>query len=225
MEHNKNNHLMKPTYTTHANTTHTNRELCRSQNYHFLAGLLPALMLLLAPSPTLRAQIAIPTINETRLLGVISELTGLGTLFSGTTRLVGDSDGDGVDDAVDACPGTVMAERLPPHWKKNRFAANAAGQFVDANGAPSGISVVDTCGCSGSQIIAADGLSRGHSEYGISLSALQAWIAGLPFQVKATDPASGARLSAVPLHMTVALSHAILASSLEASDFMVDGLP
>jgi TolB protein len=92
-----------------------------------------------------------------------------------------DTDGDGVIDDDDVCPGTVLPEDQPTRGlKKNRFIANGDGDFVDGNGTLAGISVADTGGCSGSQIITAAGLGNGHSKFGISRSALLDWIATLP---------------------------------------------
>ena len=89
-----------------------------------------------------------------------------------------DADDDGVADSADACPGTVLPDVIP-ELKVNRFAANADGAFVDAKGAPSGYTIADTGGCSATQIAAAAGLGSGHSRYGITRSALDAWVASL----------------------------------------------
>ena len=87
-----------------------------------------------------------------------------------------DDDNDGVDDADDLCPATVLPESEPDQFKKNHYIANADGQFVDANGDLLGITVVDTGGCSGSQVIDAAGLGRGHVRFGITGSALMDWV-------------------------------------------------
>lgn len=88
-----------------------------------------------------------------------------------------DADDDGVVDADDVCPDTDLDESPPPTWKKNRFWANASGEFVDAQGSSSGYDMVDTAGCSASQIIEAQGLGSGHRRHGLSRSALDAWVA------------------------------------------------
>ncbi|WES64705.1 hypothetical protein P0L94_01225 [Microbacter sp. GSS18] len=89
-----------------------------------------------------------------------------------------DSDGDGVSDAFDLCPGTVLGEAdEPPSPKKNRFWADDAGEFVDATGSASGWSIEDTAGCSAAQIIEAAGLGQGHTRFGITRSALEQWAA------------------------------------------------
>jgi hypothetical protein len=89
-----------------------------------------------------------------------------------------DVDGDQVANGDDLCGQTELAEAEPAEWKKNRYAADASGSFVDANGRESGITVVDTFGCSGVQIVEASGLGQGHSRFGITKSALLDWIAG-----------------------------------------------
>jgi hypothetical protein len=69
-----------------------------------------------------------------------------------------DTDGDGVADTDDECPDTELPETTQAK-KKNRYVANADGQFVGVvDGQPLGISVADTGGCSGEQIIEAAGL-------------------------------------------------------------------
>jgi carbon monoxide dehydrogenase subunit G len=88
-----------------------------------------------------------------------------------------DADNDGVADADDVCPGTVLPQSSPPQWKKNHYKANVAGHFVDVTSTDSGITVADTGGCSGTQIIAAAGLGKGHTKNGISGDALAAWVA------------------------------------------------
>ncbi len=91
-----------------------------------------------------------------------------------------DADGDGVFDADDVCPGTVLPEDRPAGLRKNRFYANELGNFIDAGGTSAGITVIDTGGCSGIQIIEVVGLGSGHVRFGITRSALEAWIAALP---------------------------------------------
>jgi hypothetical protein len=90
-----------------------------------------------------------------------------------------DADGDGVPDDIDICAGTVLPEDAPAAQKKNRYAATAAGEFEGASGRPAGITVADTGGCSGTQIIEAAGLGPGHTKFGITKSALRSWIESL----------------------------------------------
>ncbi|MFC2153442.1 hypothetical protein ACFLQ7_02285 [Actinomycetota bacterium] len=91
-----------------------------------------------------------------------------------------DADGDGVLDADDLCPNTApLGTARPDRLKKNRFAVDASGSFVDKNGSPSGYTIFTTGGCDESQIVAAGGLGQGHLRFGISKSALQAWVANV----------------------------------------------
>ncbi|MDJ0771507.1 MAG: hypothetical protein QNJ12_22165 [Ilumatobacter sp.] len=85
-----------------------------------------------------------------------------------------DTDGDGVPDAEDVCPATVLPDQPSEGLKKNRYAAS-----IDGFASTDGIVVAtleDTGGCSGSQIIANSGLGAGHTKFGISRSALRDWI-------------------------------------------------
>ena len=92
-------------------------------------------------------------------------------------ELDNDLDNDGVADDFDLCSDTVIPEAEPPNSKKNRFFVNADGQFVDGVGNLAGISIQDTYGCSGIQIINAMGLGNGHVQQGITRGALLDWIA------------------------------------------------
>ncbi len=92
-------------------------------------------------------------------------------------ELDNDQDNDGVADDFDLCSGTVLPEDEPPSSKKNRFFVNENGEFVDGKGNLAGISISDTFGCSGIEIIDAMGLGNGHREQGITRGALLDWIA------------------------------------------------
>lgn len=87
-----------------------------------------------------------------------------------------DTDGDGLPDDVDLCPGTVedapTSGRLP-----NRYWDDTDGAFVDGDGVPSGYTLVDTGGCSASQIVEATGLGQGHLSFGLTAGALENWVA------------------------------------------------
>ena len=97
--------------------------------------------------------------------------------FGAGSVYVFSGDFDGVAEERDLCPGTVLAESAPLlELKKNRYIANEYGEFVDVNGMSSGITVSDTFGCSGEQIIESAGLGEGHSRFGITKSALLDWI-------------------------------------------------
>jgi len=82
-----------------------------------------------------------------------------------------DTDGDGVLDTDDLCPATTLNDP-PDQLRKNRFAADAEGMFVDVNGTESGFSVIDTFGCDEDQIIEIAGLGKGHDRFGITTSAI-----------------------------------------------------
>lgn len=110
---------------------------------------------------------------------------GDGTFFNATTLPSIDADGDGVDDADDVCPDTVIPESVPTvRLGVNRFA------LVDDDGsfdttAPGGkgprkaFTIQDTAGCSCEQIIARLGLGQGHTKFGCSIGAMQTWIDSL----------------------------------------------
>ena len=83
-----------------------------------------------------------------------------------------DVDGDTVANGEDMCPITTFNDP-PDGLKKNRFAVDAAGLFVDVNGTESGYSVVDTFGCDEDQIIDLMHLGRGHERFGITRGVLK----------------------------------------------------
>lgn len=86
-----------------------------------------------------------------------------------------DDDNDGVDDEDDLCPATTNDEPTR-RLKQNRFASTIeSGGFASTDGDVA-YSYLDTAGCSATQIIAASALGSGHSRFGISRSALEAWI-------------------------------------------------
>ena len=88
-----------------------------------------------------------------------------------------DADGDGVEAADDACPGTTDDSDLAPlRLNPNHFWTTTDG-FVDRDGHVA-YSLADTRGCSASQIIDAAGLRTGHTKHGIPGGALRAWVAG-----------------------------------------------
>lgn len=87
-----------------------------------------------------------------------------------------DVDGDGIDDADDHCPGTDLGAPAPATWNNNRFWNDGAGTFVDGKGKSSGITLADTGGCDGRQIIEAAGLGAGHAKQGLSGGELRDWV-------------------------------------------------
>ena len=84
-------------------------------------------------------------------------------------------------------------EPRPTELKKNRFYAAAGGRFVDATGTFSGITVVDTFGCSGSQIVEATGTGAAHLKFGVTRSLLLDWIGNSVIQLLCR-PSDGAAL-------------------------------
>jgi hypothetical protein len=97
--------------------------------------------------------------------------------------LATDTDGDGVVLRDDLCLGTHLAsDGAPDGQKTNRLWSNEAGMFVfgDADSTSSGITSEDTGGCSASQVIEAAGLGAGHTKFGISQSAIEAYLASIP---------------------------------------------
>ena len=81
-----------------------------------------------------------------------------------------DADGDGVLDADDLCPNTApLGTARPDRLKKNRFAVDASGSFVDKNGSPSGYTIHDHRWLRRiPRLSLQDGLGRGHLRVSIS---------------------------------------------------------
>jgi len=93
-----------------------------------------------------------------------------------------DDDGDGVLNAADVCPNTLIPESVPTQGLGvNRFALVDGDNTFDTT-APYGVgpqksfTIQDTAGCSCEQIIAALGLGKGHTKFGCSISAMEKWI-------------------------------------------------
>lgn len=99
--------------------------------------------------------------------------TGSSGTGGGTTT---DADRDGVVDTADACRSTVLPDAVK-RPSAGKYYARSTGKFLDGAGAASAYSVVDTGGCSATQIAAALGLRKADSQSGISLSVLQNWAA------------------------------------------------
>jgi hypothetical protein len=121
------------------------------------------------------ADAAVDLINDPGSLLRASDHDGL-VLF-----ITKDLDGDGVNDDADVCPGTLLPETLHGELGKNRFAL-MDDDFAFDTDAPNGkgpgraYSTVDTAGCSCNQIIAAQGLGKGHSRFGCSIGVMDNWV-------------------------------------------------
>ncbi|MEE8525997.1 MAG: right-handed parallel beta-helix repeat-containing protein [Thermoanaerobaculia bacterium] len=91
-----------------------------------------------------------------------------------------DSDGDGVLDTVDVCPGTAIPEAVPTRrFGKNRWALMDGTDFEQAPpqaGSKRSFTTTDTGGCSCEQIVAVAGLGGGHLKFGCSTSVMLAWV-------------------------------------------------
>ena len=108
--------------------------------------------------------------RPTSLTWTFSCSSGSGT--GGTT----DTDRDGVADTADACSGTTLPDAVK-RAVAGRYYAQASGRFVDGAGALPGYTVIDTGGCSATQIAKALGLRKTDAQSGISLSQLTNWAA------------------------------------------------
>lgn len=87
-----------------------------------------------------------------------------------------DEDLDGVIDADDLCPGTVVDAF--PQLMDNRYSYDGTA-LVSGLASNQPHTIQETGGCSASQIIAAMGLGGGHDRFGLSRSSLEAWIAAV----------------------------------------------
>jgi predicted extracellular nuclease len=96
--------------------------------------------------------------------------------------LAKDSDGDGVTDDLDVCPGTAIPEGAPTRELGVNHWALVDGDGVFDTTAPEGLGpdaafdVFDTAGCSCEQIVAARHLGVGHLKHGCSLGVMEVWI-------------------------------------------------
>jgi hypothetical protein len=109
-------------------------------------------------------------------------LSGPTTATSTLLNPLLDTDGDGIPDIVDVCPATVLPENVPTvRLGTNRFAdTDGDGTFdttaPEGRGPQKSFSIQDTGGCSCEQIIATQGLGKGHTKFGCSISAMDDWI-------------------------------------------------
>ena len=97
-----------------------------------------------------------------------------------------DDDYDGVEDAVDLCPGTIIPEATVPssgNLNPNHWALLDVDTIFDTvkkgkgGGSGRSFTTTDTGGCSCEQIIVGLGLGNGHVKHGCSNSAMDEWVA------------------------------------------------
>jgi hypothetical protein len=99
--------------------------------------------------------------------------SGAGT-GSGTGTVTTDSDRDGVADSADACSGTSLPDSVS-RKEAGKYYALSTGRFVDGTGKASVYTVVDTGGCSATQIAKSLGVNKRDSRSGITLTQLANW--------------------------------------------------
>lgn len=96
-----------------------------------------------------------------------------------------DGDRDGVEDALDLCPGTVSPSGVPTvRLGVNRFEDIDGDGELDTTPPPGGgrgptrsYTLEDTAGCTCEQIIDARGLGEGHRRFGCSVGVMDEWVA------------------------------------------------
>ena len=121
------------------------------------------------------ADAAVDLINDDSIALRSSDHDGL-VLF-----ITKDVDGDGVNDDADVCPNTSIPESPANGLGTNRFALTDDDFEFDTVGSKGkgpgrSYSTVDTAGCSCAQIIAAEGLGKGHSKFGCSIGVMDNWV-------------------------------------------------
>jgi hypothetical protein len=146
--------------------------------------------LLPSDSCTFSVELQVPLTTESgSYLNVTSDLLGPGGAFlaePATATLTVfepiDSDGDGVLDDDDFCPGTVIPEGVPTvRLGVNRFALVDEDHIFDTTpprgrGPAVEFTTADTAGCSCEQIIVEMDLGKGHTKFGCSLGAMRDWV-------------------------------------------------
>jgi predicted extracellular nuclease len=96
--------------------------------------------------------------------------------------ILNDKDNDGVPNDDDVCPATIIPEGVPTNrLGVNRFAlADEDGVFdttlPKGQGPGQSFTIGDTAGCSCEQIVAAQGLGKGHLKFGCSLGEMEEWV-------------------------------------------------
>ena len=96
--------------------------------------------------------------------------------------ILADSDGDGVADGADVCPGTVVPEGVPTQGlNPNHYALVDGDRVFDTNtphggGAGDVFTLDDTAGCSCEQIIDAQHLGNGLRKHGCPVGVMRNWV-------------------------------------------------
>ena len=122
------------------------------------------------------ADAAVDLINDDSTILRSSDHDGL-VLF-----LAKDSDGDGVLDNADFCPGTVIPETAPTmELRTNNFALVDDDRIFDTKdpegtGPQASFDIFDTAGCSCEQIVVEQELGKGHLKFGCSLGEMEEWV-------------------------------------------------
>ena len=111
--------------------------------------------------------------------GVVALAAAIGALMIGASPARAyDSDGDGVDDQFDACPGTITPEEVPTRQLLPlRYALTDADTTFNERSGESSFTTGDTGGCSCEQIIALSGLGDFSTRFGCSGDAMGAFVA------------------------------------------------
>ena len=102
--------------------------------------------------------------------------------YRSTCAYTPDADGDGVSDAFDSCAETAALPEpvaTVPGDGPERFAVAGDGRFLSQSGFDSGLTILDTGGCSAAQIKSRLGLRDGPTRFGVSRETLQEWISSL----------------------------------------------
>ena len=88
-----------------------------------------------------------------------------------------DSDNDSILDGVDMCANTNIPETAPSKGlKPNHFALLDGDIMFDTKKSKSSFSLIDTAGCSCEQIVAEQGLGKGHLKHGCSVGVMKNWV-------------------------------------------------
>ncbi|MBN1169495.1 right-handed parallel beta-helix repeat-containing protein [Candidatus Micrarchaeota archaeon] len=97
---------------------------------------------------------------------------------------ISDSDGDGVPDSVDKCPGTILPDTVQDTLRPNHYICDVQGNFLTNTGSTknpvignSNYTIVDTYGCSCAQILyCKPGGAQGEQRFGCTSGTLSIWI-------------------------------------------------